>query len=597
MCGIAGGVNLPNSIKDSVLLNSLRHRGPDAQISVTVDHFLVSHTLLKIRDSVSSRTQPFSVDSRWLLAMNGEVYSVDDTDLNLRLGSESNSEAEVICESFSKFGLEALNKFSGMFSFSVVDQIDKTITLARDGSGQKPLYFSLGENNSLLWASELSTFTQSGFLPIKLNSHYLNQNLGLGFSSNEETLIQGVFQIPHGTWVTFNSNSEIVGSGQIRNQKKILLQGGLHENLARTLQSHFIADVPCALSLSGGLDSATIAGFAHSNKIPLTTFSTRFTKCPEESNWDFFRAEKLSREFKFNFTEVEVTPEIYLKNFTMAHQLLDEPLFNQSLPVYLELIKQVKLKNSNLRVLLSGAGGDELFAGYPHHRKFWMQQRILGLIGEKTFRNVYHLKNGREPILSAEEFWLGRRQLRWPENVVQTNSEVNLPRSKRALDFSKNPKLAQMIEIDRAWLRSDNYQYLDRFGMNYELECRAPFANVELVEWVWEELDPNLNFGWARGFNQKKQLQSFSREYLPNWFFSDLKKRGWAAPIKYWYEHKSEFRDFFIELFSTFESQNSSLPIDFKLVNKVLKESSNYPGKWIVYLSSFVIVSEKLELG
>lgn len=597
MCGIAGGVNLPNCIKDSVLLNSLRHRGPDAQISATVGPILISHTLLKIRDSVSSRTQPFSVDNRWLLAMNGEVYSIDDTDLNLRLRSESNSEAEVICLAFSKFGLKALNKFSGMFSFSIIDQIDNTVTLARDRSGQKPLYFSLGENNSLLWASELSTFTQSGFLPITLNSHYLTQNLGLGFCSSEETLIQGVFQIPHGTWVTFNSNSEIVGSGPIRNQKKVLLKGGLHDNLAQTLQNHFIADVPCALSLSGGLDSATIAGFAHSKKIQLTTFSTRFTKCPEESNWDFFRAEKLSREFNFDFTEVEVTPEVYLKNFTMAHQLLDEPLFNQSLPVYLELIKQVKLKNSNLRVLLSGAGGDELFAGYPHHRKFWMQQRILGLIGEKTFRNVYLLKNGSEPLLLAEEFWLNIRRLSWPDKVAQINSEVNLPRDNRALDSSRNPELARMIELDRAWLRSDNYQYLDRFGMNYELECRAPFANVELVEWVWGESDPNRNFGWTRGFNQKKQLQDFSREYLPHWFFSDLKKRGWAAPIRYWYENNSDFRDYFIALFSRFESQNSSLPFDFKLVNKVLKESSNFPGKWLVYLSSIIIVSEKLELG
>jgi asparagine synthase (glutamine-hydrolysing) len=597
MCGIAGGINLSDSVKDSILLNSLRHRGPDAQVSVTLGPFMVAHTLLKIRDSVSGRTQPFSVDNRWLLAMNGEIYSIDDAHLNPKLKSESNSEAEVICHSFSTFGLEALSKFSGMFSFSVIDLIKKTVTLARDGSGQKPLYFSLGENNSLLWASELSTFTQSDFLPKKLNSHYLTQNMGFGFGSSEETLMEGVFQIPHGRWMTFNSNSEVVSSGPIRNQTKVLLKGGLHDNLAETLRSHFIADVQCALSLSGGLDSATIAGFAHTEEIQLSTFSTRFTKCPEESNWDFSRAERLSREFNFDFTEVEVTPEVYLKNFTIAHQLLDDPLFNQSLPVYLELIKQVKLKDSNLRVLLSGAGGDELFAGYPHHRKFWLQQRILGLIGEKAFRHIYLMKNGRDPILLGKDFWGSMRRLRWPDNVALINFEINLPRGDRTLDSSHNPELARMIELDCDWLRSDNYQYLDRFGMNYELECRAPFANVELFEWVWKETDPNRNFGLSRGFNQKKQLKNFSHEYLPDWFFNDLQKRGWAAPIGFWYENNSEFRAYFIELFSRFDSRNSSLPFDFKLVNKILRESTKFPGKWLIYLSSIVLVTEKLELS
>jgi asparagine synthase (glutamine-hydrolysing) len=596
MCGIAGGINLPNSITDLLLLDSLSHRGPDNQGSFAVGPFLVTHTLLKIRDSASGRTQPFLVDNRWLLAMNGEIYSIDDAVLNSQLGTKSNHEADAICSSFSSFGLEALNKFSGMFSFSVIDQLNKTVTLARDGSGQKPLYYSLGENKSLLWASELTTFVRSKFVPTRLNSSYLAQNLGIGFASSQDTLIKGVFQIPHGSWVTFDSNGEIVGSGRIKNQAKAILMGDLNYNLAQTLESHFVADVQCALSLSGGLDSATIAGFAHSKRIQLSTFSTRFAKCPEGSNWDFFRAEKLSREFNFDFTEVLITPELYLENFTQAHQLLDEPLFNQSLPVYLELIKQVKLKDSNLRVLLSGAGGDELFAGYPHHRKFWLQKRILGLIGEKMFRNLYTLKNRNDPILEADEFWHRVRRLRWPVNVALIDFEDSLPFNEINFNSLDTRELARIIEMDQAWLRADNFQYLDRFGMNNELECRAPFANVELFDWVWSETNPSLNFGLLGGFNQKRQLQKFSREYLPDWFFRDLEKRGWAAPIRYWYENAPDFRDFFIELFAQFESSNSSLPIDFKLVNKILKKSVKFPGKWLIYLSSTAIVTEKLEL-
>ena len=352
----------------------------------------------------------------------------------------------------------------------------------------------------------------------KLNTTYLTQNLGLGFASSEDTLIEGVFELPHGSWVTFNSDAEIVGSGTIKNRARTILVGDLNHNLAQTLEAHFVADVKCALSLSGGLDSATIAGFAHSKGIQLSTFSTRFAQCPEESNWDFFRAEKLSREFDFDFAEVLITPELYLDNFTLAHQLLDNPLFNQSLPVYLELIKQVKLKDSNLRVLLSGAGGDELFAGYPHHRKFWLQKRIMGLIGEKAFRRLYSLKNGTQPILAADEFWHHHRRLRWPENVLLVNFEDSLPLTGKNFDSLNNRDLLRVVEMDQAWLMADNFQYLDRFGMNYELECRAPFANVELFEWVWSETDPNLNFGLFGGFNQKKQLQNFSQESLPDWF-------------------------------------------------------------------------------
>ncbi len=596
MCGIAGGINLPSHIKEASLSDYLHHRGPDAHSSFIEDPFLISHTLLKIRDSVSERTQPFSVNDRWVIAMNGEIYSIDDIALNSQVSTESNCEADAICDSFSRFGLTALDKLSGMFSFSILDRLNKTVTLARDGSGQKPLYYSNGENGSLLWSSELSTFTQSKFQPVKLNLNYLNRGIRIGFALGEETLIEGVYQIPHGCWITFDANGEIVGSGKIRNQAKVFLGDNLRDNLAHTLRSHFIADVQCALSLSGGLDSATIAGFAHSKEIQLSTFSTRFTECPEQSNWDFFRAERLSREFNFDFTEVLITPDLYLKNFTQAHQMLDDPLFNQSLPVYLELIKQVKLKNSNLRVLFSGAGGDELFAGYPHHKKFWLQQKFLKLLGEKMFQNIYSFKNGKEPNLLANDFWYERRRLRLPDNLFLEDMDKGFPFESNYANSFGTLDLASMIELDRAWLRSDNFQYLDRYGMNYELECRSPFANVELFEWVWAELNPDLNFGVLGGFSQKRLLQDFAHEYLPEWFFDDLKKRGWAAPVQYWYENCPDFRDFFIELFSRYEYGKTSLPINFKLVNEIIKKSPKYPGKWLIYLSSIVIVAEKLEL-
>jgi asparagine synthase (glutamine-hydrolysing) len=596
MCGIYGGINIPVSFNRTALANGVLHRGPDAHSYYEFRELFIGHTLLKIRDKSIQSNQPFEVLNRYVIAFNGEIYSIDDATLNIELKSSSKSELHVITEAFSRFGLRAIKHFSGMFAMVVLDKTAETITLVRDGSGQKPLYFYKSDMSQLAWSSELKAIAKLPKGKLSLNHLYIRNYFEFGFPIDDKSLVQQIWQVPPGYAISFNFEGELIKKEEIKSTSMIPVKSSLKTVLDEVLESHFLSDSPMALSLSGGLDSAIIAGFAHSRDVELDIFSTYFTNCVENNNWDFYRAQKLSMFFDYNFHAVEVSPSSYIAHLEKAHSYLDEPLYNQSLPAYLQLIRQVKTDLPDTRVLFTGAGGDELFGGYPHDLKYYQQLLIRSILGEKVFKLAYKLKSQHEPNMSPYQFWHQKRHLRMTQELfgyrINQGSE-DYGRNCLGNSSFKNNKEAinVLLDLDYNWLIGDNLQYLDRFGLRNNIECRSPLASHHLRMWCRSFFSPHQLFGFKGG---KRPLLQYSKPLLPKWYLDDLEKHGWAAPLAHWYELNPEFREFFITFFESLSKDWSDEIIDFSALLEILKNKASYPGKWLISLYSLCISIRKI---
>jgi len=593
MCGIFGGILSQSGYKDQDFLNCLAHRGPDSQKTLSVGTIKVGHSLLAIRSDSALNSQPLEIDGRWTIAFNGEIYRSPDKFLNEKLQSDVSSELCVLERLIHSYGNNFLSHIRGMFAIVIVDKIEKTITFARDGSGQKPLFYRLSGGHLSHWASELSALLKISECTFELNTQYLFQNIPYGFAKTDSTIAQDIFQLPPNTFMTFNFSGVLQGHGNIITFGKSLRSLELPELLEEVFLTHLLTNKKAALSLSGGLDSGTLAALATKHSVSWEMFSTRFIDCPEEYNWDFWRAQRLSEDLGQNFNPVEITPKSYLQNIELSHSLLDDPVYNQSVPVYLQLISSVKDNYPEIRVLYSGAGGDELFAGYEHDQRYIRQTLISCTFGTKLYELLYGLKNGHKPNLNPKEFWRQYRSLRIPDGIftfeIFRNTEQVADQKRENL--SQREKVNMLLNENFDWLRSDNLQYLDRYCMYRQIEGRSPFCDFELINWCRETITP-LQLLKIR--SEKRPLTRAVSGLLPEWYFQDIEKKGWSAPIKHWYESIPEFRFYFREFFAHAEDSLNLEFIDWTKLQSYLRPGMPYPGKWIIYLYSVVVNLRKL---
>jgi asparagine synthase (glutamine-hydrolysing) len=557
--------------------------------------FTIGQGLLKIRDQTSNSKQPIKIKSRWVITFNGEIYSVNDSEIDRYLKINSNNEINAIRQVFMRYGDKGVHFLNGMFAMCIYDKNDQSITLARDKSGQKPLYYAnfkdLAGTNIFIWASELSTIASSYKREFTLNVNQLKSFVSVGFNLNSETLIDQVKQVSPGQFLKFNRLGELIEVGDLTAQTSDVFEfKSFTEVFNFTVNRHLLADTPLALSLSGGLDSSILAATALKMDVKIKAYSTYFENSPDKYNWDFSRSKRLSSELGIEFKKVSISKSTYLENMFTAHDYLDEPLYNQSLPTYLELIQMVGLMGDNKRVLITGSGGDELFTGYPHHLKYNNQIKLIKILGKKAYSYLYRIKNQAHPSLNAADFWLRTKLLQVPSELL--NPCLKIAPFSPTNEYNSNRKnLQELLELDFNWLVSDNFQYLDRFGMRNNLEARSPFADSYLRNWCHMNLrQKDLIYGQT----QKYLLLNLSRTILPSWFTSSFKKSGWASPISFWYEESDLIRKKYYETFSDYSSRSSNELINWKLLCKVLENNRKYPGKWLNMLYSLAVNSMKL---
>ncbi|MFO5440718.1 MAG: asparagine synthase (glutamine-hydrolyzing) [Dolichospermum sp.] len=598
MCGIAGFIKLNTDdgsleAKIEKMQTSLKHRGPDdAGIYISTDkQAALAHTRLSILDLSAAGHQPMSTtDNRYHITFNGEIYNFQELRENLISQGEkfhSQTDTEVILKLYQKIGFDCVQHLRGMFAFAIWDDLEKTCFLARDPLGIKPLYYyQLG--TTLVFASELRAVLASGLPAINMSVEGLYGYLTTGSVPEPYTLITDIHCLPAGNWLYWqNGNTTKKQYWQISFTPEAIsppeAQEIVRKALLDSIQHHFISDVPVGIFLSGGIDSTTILALAtQTQQSQLSTYSIAFAE--SEFN-EGELAQKIANHFGAKHTEYQVTSSFaksILPDFLAA---IDQP----SIDGFNTFCVSKVAHDHNMKVVLSGLGGDEIFGGYKSFQKVpqmveWGKKlntlpflrtglglglerwgtspkikRLGGFLKQPpTFDSAYNTFRGN---FSHQEACMIINQLSIsipilpplvpPYQGGKPESESSsLPLLRVGLGWGSTPEdEVSFLELS-GYMRNQLLRDSDIMSMNWGLELRVPFVDKTLLETV-APIPSNIRLA------QGKKLLTQAITEIPDWVVNRPKK-GFSFPFENWMN--SEFGDYFDNV-----HQNLNIPLNIPL--------------------------------
>ncbi|HYY59489.1 MAG TPA: asparagine synthase (glutamine-hydrolyzing), partial [Pyrinomonadaceae bacterium] len=398
MCGIAGLIGVEPDARIGAMLSSIAHRGRDDEgvwTSALLDdggrRACLGHRRLSIIDVSAAGHQPMlSEDGRFALVFNGEIYNYRE--LRRELGAlgrrfRTDTDTEVLLAAFAEWGARCLPRLNGIFAFAVWDERERTLTLARDRLGVKPLYYAQAgsdEGDAFVFASEAKAILASGLVEPALDPEGLNQFLTFLWTPDPFTLFQGVRKLAPAHVLTLERDGRLsvsewwdVSFDEIEEgRSEEWWRERVLETMDRVVGMEMVSDVPLGSFLSGGIDSSVIAALMknHSGGRRIQTYTIgieaddlRYDIIPDDVVW----ARRVGQLLDTDYQEAMLKPDV-AKLLPKLVYHMDAPVIDMAIPSYLVSLAA----SEKLTVLLSGMGGDEVFAGYP--RKLAM--KIAGLL-------------------------------------------------------------------------------------------------------------------------------------------------------------------------------------------------------------------------
>lgn len=525
MCGIAGCYlthDRPDMVVLQRMMQAIAHRGPDGAGQYVKDGTALLHTRLSIIDPAGGGQPLYNEDKSLVLVANGEIYNyveLRDTLESLGHHFSTHSDCETILHAYEVYGLDCLQHLHGMFAFALYDSKHDALLLARDRLGIKPLFFSQ-QRDGLYFASEIKAL-----LPVlaqkEINPNALGQYLQCNFSSGPDTLLQGVHRLLPGEVITIGVNglnrarywtvcevkTNDVSFEQAQEQFDILMN--------QVMLEHMRSDVPFGLFLSGGVDSSILlALLSRECKTPIRTFSVGFPNSGVRNELD--AAATIAERLGARHTAFELDRDRLWLGLPHCIWLTDELMGDYAnLPVSL-LAEQA---GRELKVVFSGEGGDEAFAGYGRYRAHGLRALLRWLRAPATGgfrgRGLFsgHETNIASPVLkSAMQNW----------RTPFVDAWQTAPR-----DWSLLQKM-QATDI-ATWLPDDLLVKADRLLMGWGVEGRVPFLDHRVVEFGLS-LPDHLKINRKTG---KLFLRQWAERMLPREHLWS-KKSGFTVPLREW---------------------------------------------------------------
>lgn len=575
MCGIAGLISHTFEDRIGPMLEAIEHRGRDDQGVFLSSPFAdglkacLGHRRLSIIDTSSAGHQPFlSEDGRFALTYNGEIYNYKEVRADLESAGEifsTESDTEVLMKAFRKWGIDCLQKLNGMFAFAVWDDAEKELTLVRDRAGIKPLYFAQS-GDSFLFASEIKAILASDLISAELDREALDQYLTFLWTPDSHTLFKGIHKLPPAHFLKWKCGEMIQAEWWDLNFDSIDTKTSesewidrLLETLDRVVRMEMVSDVPLGAFLSGGVDSSSIVALMNENSgdrrvstytVGISADDLKYDIIPDDTVW----ARKIGKLFDTDYHETILEPDVAELLPKLIYHT-DEPIADPAI-ITSYLISEAA--RETLTVLLSGVGGDEVFAGYPRHMAMQIASALdtfpqalrspaMSLIsntlpGGKPGRLTAPLRNAKKFAKSAamdfEDRYLGfgtyftaaEKHRLYSDEL---RSESFDPYKKHRSYFQRvrhADPLNQILYVDfKTFLPCLNLAYTDKTSMAANLEVRVPFLNVELVE-LAARMPARMKL---RGLKRKFILKKAAEKLLPHdavW----RKKAGFGAPIRAW---------------------------------------------------------------
>ncbi len=569
MCGIAGIFDTtgPGPIDGDLLdrMNQvLVHRGPDAGGVHIEPGVGLAHRRLSIID-LSSGQQPLANedDSVWV-TFNGEIYNFPELSEELAAAGhlfKTHSDTEVIVHAWEQWGPACVERFRGMFAFAVWDRNQKTLLLARDRMGKKPLYYALLPGGALAFASELKALQVHPRLPREIDPQALEEYFALGYVPDPRTIYRAVHKLPPAHTLLLRQGEPVgepraywdVPFTPLPPMSEIDAGEQLVERLREATRVRLMSEVPLGAFLSGGVDSsAVVAMMAQASREPVNTCSIGFSD-PRYNESAF--AQQVAERYQTHHQ----TKTVEADDFDLLDKLTgiyDEPYADSSaLPTY----RVCQLARERVTVALSGDGGDELLAGYRRHRWHMNEERIRGRIPGALRHSLFGALGRLYPKLdwapklfrakstfqalamdSAEAYLHSvsfipahlREQLysaRFAKTLAGYNAREVFEEHARKAPSDNPLSLIQYLDM-KTYLPGDILTKVDRASMAHSLEVRAPMLDHQFIEWA-SGLPSDL---LLRGRQGKYLLKKALEPHLPH----DIlyrPKMGFAVPLSSWF--------------------------------------------------------------
>jgi len=526
----------------------LAHRGPDGRGVWIDDGIGLAHTRLSILDLSAAGSQPMvTSDGSCVLVFNGEIYNYQDLREELQQEGEtfrSRSDTEVLLMGYRRWGKSVLERLRGMFAFALWDTPKRKLLLARDRLGIKPLFFA-HLKPGIVFASEIKAMLVHPGIRREMNPSAVDAYFELGYIPGPDTVFEGVQALAPGCWLEYAEGSlttrrywipDFSRNGLAGSEDELLEQ--LDQRLNDAVKSHLVADVSVGAFLSGGIDSSLVCAVAQKHvPKPLRTFTIGFNGGGDERRY----ARLVAAHIGADHHEMLATPDI-LSELPRLVKHLEQPLFDNSvLPTH--LVSQAA--RQHVKVVLSGDGGDEPFAGYEWTRRalslprapgswqpagwHWAYRSGAAGLAQRLAYDLTHSADDRYQrrvcVSAALRSWLYH-----PEFISQSPNSIQ-DSTQHLLDQAPVPDMRdRFIHADLCrYLPEDVLFKVDRMSMANSLEVRVPLLDHHLMEWVLR-LPFDMRFRAGRG---KYLLRKLAVRYLPPEILKP-RKQGFTIPIGDW---------------------------------------------------------------
>lgn len=567
MCGIAGIINFNGAAVSPPVLkrmtDSIMHRGPDGEGQWIENNIGFGHRRLAIIDPSPLGHQPMlSSDHRYILSYNGEIYNYKE--LRIELETEgfqfhSQTDTEVVLNALVHWGVKALNRFNGMFAFALWDRKEQRLLLARDRYGIKPLYYAKWDS-VLLFGSEQKAILEHPDAHREPDMEALLEYFTFQNIFTDKTLLKNIKLLPAGHYIDLSLADKKLKQVQywdyhFREPEQRASDSEYKEELdrlfAQAVNRQLVADVELGSYLSGGMDSGSITAVASQSFPNLKTFTCGFDLSSasglELAFDERVNAEAMSYRFKTEHYEMVLKAGDMERCLPSLAWHLEEPRVGQSYPNYY----MAQLAGKFVKVVLSGAGGDELFAGYPwryyravvnddfdhyieKYYSYW-QRMVSNNDLKKMFAPVWdEVKHVCTRDIFRDVFETRPDELGTPEEYIN-----------HSLYFEAKTFLHGLFVVE------------DKLSMAHSLETRVPFMDNDLVDFAMQcpislklnnltdvmrinENEPGDKQGqfFQKTSDGKQILRDAMEQYIPK-TITEAEKKGFSAPDASWFKGES----------------------------------------------------------
>ena len=567
MCGIVGAfANLDKKIIQK-MVDSLSHRGPDNAAFESIRDVHLGHTRLSIIDLSKDSDQPlWDSKKNACIVFNGEIYNYKALRKTLcHLGYEfaSQGDAEVLLNLYLHYGIACLEQLEGIFAFAIWDEQTQELLVARDRFGVKPFYY-MENQGGFYFASEMKSLMLVPGVSKDLNYDALLRSIVFLWSPGPDTILKNILKLEPGNFLVVKDrkiiNKEQYSTWPEYNPEKMSVEHAcerIQHALQASVADQLVADVPVGAFLSGGLDSSLLVAMAkQAGADQLECFTIKSMKTGERNEGfvdDLPYAKDVAAFVGVNLNVVDATPDM-MKLLPKMIYHLDEPQADPAPLNVLLICEQARKKG--IKVLFSGAGGDDVFTGYRRHRAVGFEKYYLSLplFARALLQRVSRKLPKKKPFLrrisklffytalSENErllsyfYWIDPQVVcALFTNVIQTRLS-DYPMGSVLADLDARPetnKLEKMLYLERRYFLVDhNFNYTDKMSMAHGVEVRVPFLDKRVVD-VAASLNVSLK---QKGREGKWILKKMAERYLPKSVIY-RPKMGFGAPLRRWLRH------------------------------------------------------------